>query len=437
MSNRKRLKTRAALIVLGVGLLALIAGLPIYLRAEAPLHPLPASVPSVMRAAPSQQWSAAVDRAREIMRAGVASQNLPGLSVAVGVGGDLVWSEGFGWADIETRAPVTPETRFRIGTASTLLTSAAVGVLLETERLKLDEEIQTYVPEFPKTQWPVTLRQLMGHVAGVATESEDERPLSRQRCESPLEALPRVADGTLLFEPGTEYRFSKYGWIVVSAAVEAAAGQPFLTFMRQQVFQPLGMVNTDAESATEENPERVGEPAEDFPLLSLLRDVILEPLGIAGARSGSATSGKPATFYLKGFGPDPVFRHGLHVKSPRNLSCYAGSMAFFSTPSDLVRFGLALNSGTLLQAATAQLLQTSLPLRSGQGTGHGLGWDLSTVTIAGAPTPAAGHDGGSGSGRTVVLMTLRERGIVVAVTSNISHADTSAIARKVAEAFAN
>src|SRR4029078_10158782 len=95
----------------------------------------------------------------------------------VATSGEIVWAEGFGWADLEKRVPVSPHMRFRIGTASTALTSAAVGLLLETDRLKLDEKIQTYVPDFPEKQWPVTLRQLMGHVAGVRSDGGDEGPL--------------------------------------------------------------------------------------------------------------------------------------------------------------------------------------------------------------------------------------------------------------------
>src|SRR5918996_1823527 len=134
----------------------------------------------------------------------------------------MVWAEGFGWVDLENRVPVTPEHRFRIGTASKVLTSAAVGKLLEKDRLKLDAEIQTYVPEFPKKEWPVTLRQLMAHTAGVRTDGGDEGPLFSKRCERPVEALQHFADKSLLFEPGTQYRYSRYGWIVVSAVIEAA-----------------------------------------------------------------------------------------------------------------------------------------------------------------------------------------------------------------------
>lgn len=393
------METWLALLVGGVvGLLAVIFGIHTYMTSTAtPLHLEPQGVPSVTRSDPSGKWADAAERGRQIMRGGLAEQNLPGLSVAVGVGGDLVWAEGFGWANLENRVPVTPETRFRIGTASTALTSAAVGLLLEKGRLKLDEEIQTHVPEFPKKQWPVTLRQLMGHLAGVRTDSGDEGPLFSERCERPVEGLQFFAERGLLSEPGTRYRYSSYGWIVVSAAVEAAADEPFLTFMREQVFEPLGMDDTWADSATKESPER-------------------------------------ATFYFPRYAADP--RYGLHLMREIDLSCYAGSSAFLSTPSDLVRFGMAINGGKLLQPATVELIQTSQRLPSGEETGYGLGWDIETVTLAGEQTRAVGHDGEVLGGSVASLMTFHEHGIVVAVTSNISYADTASLALKIAEAFA-
>jgi len=435
-ANKAPSRSGRGWILVAVGLLAApIAGQWLFISfAGQVLHPNPQAIPSVTHSDPSPEWSGAVDRARLIIRAGLAGQNLPGLSVAVGAEDGIVWAEGFGWSDIKTYVPVTPDTRFRIGTASTVLTSAAAGVLLEKGQLALDDEIQTYVPQFPKKQWTVTLRQLMAHVGGVGTDGGDEGPLFRQRCERPVEALPRFAQNGLLFEPGTQYRHSKYGWILVSAAVEAAADQPFLTFLREQIFQPLGMDNTGAESATEENPERVGEPAEDAPFLTFIRQMMLEPLGIGGTKTRPATD--PATIYFPGFGYGPLIRYGLHVMRPHNLSCYAGSMAFFSTPSDLVRFGLAVNEGTLLRPATVRLLQTSQQLTSGQETAYGLGWDLDTVTLAGERTPAFGHDGELLGRRVVSLMLFREAGIVVAVMSNISYADTPALALKIAEAFA-
>jgi CubicO group peptidase (beta-lactamase class C family) len=126
----------------------------------------------------------------------------------------------------------------------------------------------------------------------------------------------------------------------------------------------------------------------------------------------------------------------MHLMRPLDHSCYAGASVFISTPSDLVRFGLAVNRGKLLKPATVELLQTSQRLVSGEPTGYGLGWDLDTVTLAGKRTLAFGHDGDSLGGMVASLRTFPEYGIVVAVTSNISHAGTSALAVKIAEVFA-
>jgi serine beta-lactamase-like protein LACTB, mitochondrial len=353
-------------------------------------------VPSVTGATPAQQRAGAVERARQIVRTALSEQNLPGLSVAVGAGGDIVWTEGFGWADLESRVPVSPDTRFRIGTASTALTSAAAGLLLEKDRLNLDAEIQAYVPAFPQKEWPVTLRQLMGHLAGIRNDSGDEGPLFSVHCDQTVDALPLFADSSLLFEPGTEYRYSSYGWILVSAAVEAAADESFLTFMRKQIFEPLGMDDTEADSATESISDR-------------------------------------ATPYFPKFASDP--RYGLDLMRPIDYSCYAGSSVFLSTPSDLVRFAMAINSGKLLKPDTVHLLQTSQRLPSGQETGYGLGWDLETVTLAAEQTRIVGHDGDSLGGMVTSFWTF-PGGIVVAVTSNTSYADTSSLALKIAEAFA-
>ena len=396
---KSRTETWGAVIVLAVGVfLTALVGLWVYMGATAtPLHPPGQDVPSVLRETPARQWAGAAEEGRQVVRAALTGQNLPGLSVAVGVDGDIVWAEGFGWADLDKRVPVSPDVLFRIGTASKALTSAAVGLLLEKGRLRLDDVIQTHVPEFPPKPWPVTLRQLMAHTAGIVNDGGDEGPLLAAHCERPVDGLEPFAERELLFEPGTRYRYSSYGWILVSAAVEAAADEPLLPFMRTQIFEPLGMGDTRAESIAEAIPDR-------------------------------------ATFYFPRFAADP--RYGLHLMRPLDYSCYAGSSVFLSTPSDLVRFGMAIGGGRLLQPATVQLLQMSQQLASGEQTGYGLGWDLETAALAGARTRTVGHDGESLGGMVASLMTFPDHGIVVSVTSNISYADTSAVALEIAQAFA-
>jgi serine beta-lactamase-like protein LACTB, mitochondrial len=411
---KNRLAAFLVLIGGAIGLLlTAMLGFEAYTSRTTPiLHPDPQQVRSVSSSEPSQKWAGVVQQARQIMRAGLTSQDLPGLSVAVGVGGDIVWAEGFGDADVETHATVTPQTRFRVTDASTALTSVGVGLLLEKNLLDLDEEIQVRVPEYPKKPWPVTLRQLMAQVAGILPEpAGGEEPLSNApdydggpapRCERTIDGLRlyNLAEQKLVFEPGTKYRPSSLGWVLVSVAVEAAAKTPFFAFMRTHVFEPLGMRDTTAEVATEAMPAR-------------------------------------AKFYWPSFGILTHARYGPKPVRPGDYFCYAGGAAFLSTPSDLARFGMGINGGKLLQPGTVRELQTPQRLPSGAETGYGLGWDLETLPLAGQPTQMAGHGsrkdfiGGSTS-----FMTFPERGIVLAVMSNISFADTKSIALNIAQAFA-
>ena len=361
----------------GVGVVIVgILGLFAYVNATAtPLHPDAEKVPTVSRSKPAVKWEDAAKQGREIIRAGLIEQNLPGLSVAVGIDGEVVWAEGFGLEDLESQIPVSPDSRFRIGTTSMALTSAAVGLLLEQNRLKLDENVRTYVPAFPEKQWSVTVGQLMAHRAGIRPDEEGEE-LVTAHCAQTLDGLQRFAKDPLLFEPGTNYRRSSFGWTLLSAAVEAAGKRPFPEFMRKEVFEPMGLHDTSMEASIKPVPGQ-------------------------------------ATYYFPRFAANP--RYGPQAPDPVDFSCFSGANAFVSTPSDLVRFAMALNGGKFLRPATVKLLQTSQQLPTGQ---------------------VAGHDGELMGGVVSSLMTFRDHGSVVAVTANMSFADTASLARKVAQSFA-
>ena len=393
-------KTHAFLALLAVGfglVVAVVTGVFAWLSMTAtPIHPSAQDVSSRPLSSPGREWTDAVDQARQLVRSSVIEQNLPGISVAVGIDGELVWAEGFGWADIENKVPVGPQTRFKLGSASIPLTSAAVGLLLEKGRLRLDDTIQMHVPGFPQKKWPVTLGQVMGHTGGITRDDGDEGPFRTEHCDRVTEGLRLFADDSLRFEPGTDYRFSNYGYILVSAAVEATAQEPFYSFMQNQVFKPLGMDDTIRDSVTEPVPDRaIGY----FPR-----------------------------------GGDP--RYGVDG-GPRqsDYSCYAGGAAFVSTPSDLVRFGMAVNGGRFLKPATVDMLQSTQRLPSGKETGYGLGWDLEAATLGNEQTTLVGHNGDWMGGPIASLMIFPTHGIVVAVTSNIAYADTFGIGVKLAQVF--
>jgi len=386
-------------IGVGVGVVIVgVLGLFAYMSATAtPLHPDAEKVSTVSRSRPPAKWERAAKQGREIIRAGLIEQNLPGLSVAVGMDGELVWAEGFGLEDLESQVPVGPDTRFRIGTTSMALTSAAVGLLVERNQLKLDENIRTYVPAFPEKQWPVTVGQLMKHQAGIRPDEEGEE-LVTAHCAQTLDGLQRFANDPLLFEPGTNYRRSIFGWTLVSAAVEAAGKRPFPEFMQKEVFEPMGLHDTSMYASTKPVPGQ-------------------------------------ATYYFPRFAANP--RYGPQAPDPVDFSCFSGANAFVSTPSDLVRFAIALNGGKFLRIATAQFVQGSEPFRPGTEPGYeGAGWDAETVSIAGKKTEVTSQDGVLMGGNVSSLMIFREYPLIVAVTSNMSFADTALLARKVAQSFA-
>jgi serine beta-lactamase-like protein LACTB, mitochondrial len=398
--STSRMPTWFSLILLGAGLLAVgIPGLFVYMSFTAKkVHPDSREIPFVIDSAPPAKWAGAAEQVRNIVRTSISENNLAGLSIAVGIDGEIVWTEAFGFANIENRSPVTPSHRFRTGTASIVFTSAAIGLLLDEGRLKLDDEIQKYVPEFPHKQWPMTIRQVMGQVAGFKTEDPDDGVLTSSHCERPADAVAIFAKEPLLFRPGTQYRDSTFGWVLLSAVVEAAADMPFTTFLDEKIFRPLRMSDTFKES-------------------------------VANPPSDAATSYNPR------FAAKPTY--GLTPLPKFDYSCHEGSNGFLSTASDLVRFGMAMNRGKLLHPQTVQMLQTPQRLTSGESTGYGLGWEFKTLTLAGDQVQAAGHNGHFWVEDVASLLTVPERRLAVAVMSNVSFAGTPSIAESVVQAFAH
>jgi serine beta-lactamase-like protein LACTB len=362
-----------------------------------PVHTDPAAVPSTAASAPAEQYSGAVEKARNLARALLVKENLPGLSVAVAIDGEIVWAEGFGFANVEKRTPVTPSTRFRTGSVSKTLTAAAVALLHDRGQINLDSPIQTYVRRYPQKQWAISTRHLLGDVAGVhRPRGDSDDNLAYGHCTSLDEAMKAFADEPLSFEPGTKYQFSTYGWVLLSALVEDASGQPFPMFMSREIFKPLGMERTALEGA-DNDPDTVW-------------------------------------FYFPRAAMRPSL--GLQDGPGADYSCFLGAGTFLSTPSDLVRLGSAMVKPGLLRAETIKLFQTPLELPSGSSTGFALGWKADTIPLAGEPTRLLRHRA-TPTGSTVSLLLLPDRGMVISATTNVTHGMVvDPFALQVAEAFA-
>ncbi len=311
---------------------------------------------------------------------------IPGASVAVGIGGQIVWAEGFGWADVELGVRVTTLTKFRVGSVSKPITAAGLGLLVERGQIDLDAPVQTYVPDFPEKRWPITTRQLGGHLAGIRHYRGNEM-MSSRRYPTVASGLEIFADDSLLFEPGTEFSYSSYGWNLLSAVMEGASGEDFLTFMRDEVFEPLGLRHTVAD------------------------------------HTDSIVSFRTSFYEHDG--------DGSVINAPYvdNSYKWAGG-GFLSTPEDLVRFGQQHLGPGFLQAETLAELQTSQALLNGELTGYGIGWSTDEQDD-GDRTYA--HAGGSVGGTTLLLL-VPEHDLVVAGVVNIS-GPAPMIVQRVAQVF--
>ncbi len=325
-------------------------------------------------AATPPEYAQAVAQARTLAQQWLTERGWPGVSLAVGVNGEIVWSEGFGYADIENRVAVWPETKFRVGSVSKPLTAAALALLVEQGKLDLDAPVQRYVPGFPEKGKPVTSRLVAGHLAGIRHYRGAEFLLAK-RYNSVSESLEIFKDDPLVFEPGARFGYSSYGWNLLSAVVEGASGEQFLDYMNASVFRRLGLRHTLADENDVLIPHR-------------------------------------ARFYQRN--SDGVPRNAPYVD---NSYKWAGG-GFLSTTEDLVRFASAHLQPGFLKAETLKLLFTSQRTTAGEETHYGMGW---AVRADEKGRRTISHGGGSVGGTTMLLM-YPDSGVVIAMAVNLSSA---------------
>src|SRR5881628_128166 len=360
-------------LLVALPLLALLALLaPSQVGGGAALPPRAVCVSQLAAPVPAA-YAGAVARARAIVCDQLASR-IPGVQVAVGVDGKVVWSEGFGYADVGRDVSVTAETQFRIGSVSKPLTAAAVALLYERGKLDLDAPVQRYIPSFPDKGYPITTRQLAGHLAGIRHYQGDEFVLNR-RFASVREGLEIFERDSLLFPPGTRFSYSSYGFNLISAVIEGAAREEFLRYMTRNVFRPLHMTHTAPDRADSVMPRRTA-------------------------------------FYVADSGSQ------FRAAPPVDLSYKWAGGGFLSTAEDLVKFGSALLRPGFLKAETLDLLFTSQHTSAGDPTGYGIGWFVSTDSLG---HRWVFHGGGSVGGTTAFGLD-RDSRVVVAILSNLSDA---------------
>lgn len=172
----------------------------------------------------------------------------PGAALAIIKDGEIIYKRGYGMANLEHNIPVTTTSVFRIGSTSKQFTAACIAILALQEKISLDDDVRKYIPEIPKYQKPIKVRNLVHHTSGLRDyTSLLPRAGYRTDADSPtieetIEMLARQKG--LDFAPGEEYPYSNSGYFLMSVIVERASGKSLNDFAQEYIFEPLGMKNT-------------------------------------------------------------------------------------------------------------------------------------------------------------------------------------------------
>ena len=167
------------------------------------------------------------------------------------------WVKAFGLADIENNLPTKNKSSYRMASVTKPMTAVGILTLVEQGKIDLDAEVQTYVPYFPKKKYPVTIRQLLGHLGGISHYRNYDLEGHFKNHKNTREAIKVFEDFDLINEPGTRYRYTSYGYNLLGAVIEGASGKSYGEYMTENVWKPLGMKNTIMDDPLKIVPNRV------------------------------------------------------------------------------------------------------------------------------------------------------------------------------------
>ena len=339
-----------------------------------------------LTSAAAQNPSTTPDPVSDYVRAEMQKQHIPGLSLLVSKGGQIVRAQGFGLSNIELQVPVKPETIFQSGSMGKQFTATAVMMLVEEGKVALDDPLTKYFPDAPASWKEVTVRELLSHTAGF-TDYPEKFDFRKDWTEDELlkvvEAIP------LAYPPGTKWDYSNLGYLTLGLLIHHVTGEFYGDFLQQRIFQPLGMQTA-----------RIISEADIIPNRS------------AGYR------------WVKG-----ELKNQEWV-APMVNTCADGALYF--SILDLAKWDSALYTEKLLKRSSLDLMWTPAKLKDGRPNknGYGFGWKIQEKH----GHRVIGHNGGWQGFETSIMRYVDDR-LTVVVLANLDEADPEGIAHHVAEMY--
>jgi CubicO group peptidase (beta-lactamase class C family) len=364
--------------------------------------PLPRATPQAVGLAPAK-----LQEATELLARFVAERKVAGAVAAVARQGKLVYLESVGFQDLETRAPMTDRSLFRIYSMAKAVTAVAVMMLHDEGRFRLDDPVAKYLPEFTQVRVggesggalrapsrPVTVEDLLLHTSGLSHRTSELYREAKVRSRAiPLpQFIANIVRAPLMEDPGTRYRYSE-GTTVLGRLVEVWSGQPFDVFLQARLLGPLKMSDTGFWVRPDERAR----------------------LTTVYARS---QGGELSAFEIE------------EVPFTERPALLEGAVGLVSTVPDYVRFAqMLLNKGELdgvrvLRASTVETItRNGLPDAVQKARGGPMGWGLANVNVvldtAGLNYPAkVGEYGWDGSAGTIFWVDPTDQMVTVLMTQS-------------------
>jgi CubicO group peptidase (beta-lactamase class C family) len=268
-----------------------------------------------------------------LIRDHMSNYNIPGGLVAVASRGRIIHLRPYGMANVELSVPVTDSTVFEIGSISKQFVSAAVLLLVQEDRLELDDPIHQYLPHLPSEWLGVTVRHLLTHTSGIPDYEEIRTYDVYGFRLTPGEVIQIAHSRPMDFAPGAGWYYSNTGYFILSMIVERIEGRPLGQVLQSRIFEPLGMTQT-----------RMADP-----------EVIIP---------------HRASGYWVDKAGDLINRR------PTETSSTLGAGGILSSAFDLAKWDEALYGDRLLSAESKAIMWTEVILPNGEGTGYAFGWSV-------------------------------------------------------------
>ncbi|MBN1853829.1 MAG: beta-lactamase family protein [Pirellulales bacterium] len=306
--------------------------------------------------------------------------DVPGASVAVIRQGETLFARGYGLADLAQKMPADQHTNYRLASVSKQFTAMAIMMLKERGLLQYDDSIKRFFPDFPDAGQQITIRHLLGHTSGLVDyEAIIPKGQKDQLKDRDVLKLLQTQHGTY-FTPGTQFRYSNSGYALLALIVEVVSGTDFATFLKENIFQPLGMSGTVA------------------------------------FEQGISSVSHRAYGYKKG---DLGF-----VPSDQSVtSAVLGDGGIYTSVVDYLKWESALRRAQLISQESLEESLTPGRLPDGTSTGYGFGWRIKHR----GDVRIIYHDGDT-CGFSTAVRRIPERGLAIIVFINRAEEEAPPIA---------